>query len=171
MELNFISDALETVTCSVLAAYSFEGNPDSSGTVERLPSATRSLLGELRSSGELTGKAYECTLIHRPAGLAAPLVARRRPARRLSVLGVGTEEGAPVPLRGGGFRGGGGQLGLTLQDRVHLVHRDLAVVDARRDLRFVGWPALAAARRHQRQHADVAAQIVDGISQIDEAAF
>ena len=83
MELNFISDALETVTCSVLAAYSFEGNPDSSGTVERLPSATRSLLGELRSSGELTGKAYECTLIHRPAGLAA---------QKLLVVGAGKPE-------------------------------------------------------------------------------
>jgi leucyl aminopeptidase len=52
-------------------AYGFEGDPASTGTVARLPAETRSLLGELQVAGELRGKPYECTLVHRPAGLAA----------------------------------------------------------------------------------------------------
>src|SRR3974377_101130 len=51
--------------------------------VEQLPAETRVLLGELEASGELTGKAYECTLVHRPAGLAA---------RRLLVVGGGKKD-------------------------------------------------------------------------------
>jgi leucyl aminopeptidase len=83
LELNFISEPLEKISRSVLGAYSFEENADSSGTVERLPEATRALLAELRASGELTGKAHECTLIHRPVGLAAP---------KLLVVGAGKKE-------------------------------------------------------------------------------
>jgi leucyl aminopeptidase len=83
LELNFLTDPLEKISSSVLAAYSFEENPDSTGTVERLPAATRALLAELRASGELTGKAHECTLIHRPAGLAAA---------KLLVVGAGKKE-------------------------------------------------------------------------------
>jgi leucyl aminopeptidase len=83
VELNFTSEPLGEMTRAVLAAYSFEGNPDSSGTVARLPSATRALLAELRASGELTGKAYECTPIHRPAGLAV---------QKLLVVGAGKPE-------------------------------------------------------------------------------
>jgi leucyl aminopeptidase len=83
VEIKFLIEPLEGMTKAVLAAYSFEGNPDSRGTVERLPSATRAMLAELRSSGELTGKAYECTLIHRPAGLAA---------QKLLVVGAGKRE-------------------------------------------------------------------------------
>ncbi len=52
-------------------AYGFEGDPASSGTIARLPTETRSLLRELQVAGELRGKPYECTLVHRPAGLAA----------------------------------------------------------------------------------------------------
>jgi leucyl aminopeptidase len=83
VEIKFIADPLGEITKAVLAVYSFEGHPDASGTVERLPSATRALLGELRSSGELTGKGYECTLIHRPPGLGA---------QKLLVVGAGKPE-------------------------------------------------------------------------------
>jgi leucyl aminopeptidase len=51
--------------------------------VERLPAESLNLLGELQSAGELSGKAYECTLIHRPPGLVAA---------KLLVVGAGKKE-------------------------------------------------------------------------------
>jgi leucyl aminopeptidase len=68
---------------TALAVYAFEGAAASSGMVEQLPAESRVLLGELETSGELTGKAYECTLVHRPAGLAA---------QRLLVVGGGKKD-------------------------------------------------------------------------------
>jgi leucyl aminopeptidase len=80
LNIQFTHDAVEAISSPVLAVYSFDGNADSSGTAARLPSATQALLRELRAGGELTGKAYECTLIHKPAGLAA---------QKLLVVGAG----------------------------------------------------------------------------------
>jgi leucyl aminopeptidase len=83
LNLDFTHEPLAGIARPFLAAYCFEGSADSSGTVERLPSATRALLADLRSQGELTGKAFECTLIHRPIGLAA---------QKLLVVGAGKKE-------------------------------------------------------------------------------
>lgn len=83
MRIDFNTDALAQVKSTVLAAYTFEGSAGLSGTVELLPAETRALLEELRSSGELTGKPYECTLVHRPAGLATA---------KLLVIGAGKKE-------------------------------------------------------------------------------
>lgn len=66
-----------------VAAYCFEDDPVSSGTAALLPEETRKLLAQLKESGELKGKPYEQTLIHRPAGLAA---------RKLLVVGAGKRE-------------------------------------------------------------------------------
>jgi leucyl aminopeptidase len=66
-----------------ITVYCFEDDPLSSGTARLLPEETRKLLADLKESGELKGKAYERTLIHRPAGLAA---------RRLLVVGAGKRE-------------------------------------------------------------------------------
>ncbi|HXH48441.1 MAG TPA: leucyl aminopeptidase [Terriglobia bacterium] len=66
-----------------VTAWCFEDDPFASGTVGLLPEETRKLLGELKESGELKGKAYERTLIHRPAGLAA---------QKLLVVGAGKRE-------------------------------------------------------------------------------
>ncbi len=63
--------------------YGFEGDPASSGTIARLPAEMLSLLGELQVAGELRGKPYECTLVHRPAGLAAA---------KLLAVGAGKKE-------------------------------------------------------------------------------
>jgi len=68
---------------AAIVAVSFEGSPASSGTAAKLPTETRSWLEELAASGELRGKTLECTLIHRPAGLAAA---------RLLVVGAGKKE-------------------------------------------------------------------------------
>lgn len=67
----------------VVTAWCFEDAPVSSGTVGLLPDATRKLLAELKETGELKGKAYERTLIHRPEGLAA---------QKLLVVGAGKKD-------------------------------------------------------------------------------
>lgn len=83
MDIQFVEDPIDQVQTPTLAVYGFEGSPATSGTAETLPAPTRALLENLQSSGELTGKAYECTLVHRPEGLAA---------ERLLVIGAGKQE-------------------------------------------------------------------------------
>ncbi len=83
MKIEYRHEPLGQVATSVLAVFGFEGSAASSGTVEALPADLRGLLGELQTSGELTGKSYECTLLHRPAGLAA---------QKLLVVGAGKKE-------------------------------------------------------------------------------
>ncbi|MBZ5515880.1 MAG: leucyl aminopeptidase [Acidobacteriia bacterium] len=83
MKLEISSESLAQIQTPVLMAYSFEDAPASSGTVERLPAEVRSTIEELQASREITGKSYECTLLHRPAGLAA---------RKLLVVGAGKRQ-------------------------------------------------------------------------------
>jgi leucyl aminopeptidase len=83
LKIEFRNEPLAELKCTVLVAFGFEGNPASSGTVERLPPGARTVLDELQASGELTGKSYECTLIHHPAGIAA---------QKLLVVGAGKKE-------------------------------------------------------------------------------
>jgi len=83
LNIEFHTELLGQVPGSALAVFGFEGSPASSGTVERLPSEVRGLLEELQSTRELTGKSYECTLLHHPAGLAA---------QKLLVVGAGKKE-------------------------------------------------------------------------------
>jgi leucyl aminopeptidase len=71
LEIQFRTEPIAQITTPVLAVYAFEGSPASSGTGANLPQETRSLLDELRVSGELTGRLFETTLIHRPPGMAA----------------------------------------------------------------------------------------------------
>ena len=51
--------------------------------MERLPAETRNQLQQLQTAGELTGKAFECTLLRWPAGMAAS---------KLLVVGAGKRE-------------------------------------------------------------------------------
>jgi leucyl aminopeptidase len=83
VKIEFRHEPIAQLTASAIVAYSFEGSPASSGSVKRLPAESGSLLQELHSAGELTGKAYECTLIHHPPGLAAA---------KLLIVGAGKEE-------------------------------------------------------------------------------
>jgi leucyl aminopeptidase len=83
LNIEFEESGIEQLQTPLLAAHSFEGSASSSGTVERLPEAVRSMLKTLETNGELTGKAYECTLLHQPPGLAA---------QRLLVVGAGKKE-------------------------------------------------------------------------------
>ncbi|HLI30835.1 MAG TPA: M17 family peptidase N-terminal domain-containing protein, partial [Terriglobia bacterium] len=83
MKIEFREGPVERIETPVLVTDSFEENPASSGTTEQLPATTRKMLEGLQASGELTGKAHECTLIHNPPGLAAS---------RLLVVGAGKRE-------------------------------------------------------------------------------
>ncbi|HLW78488.1 MAG TPA: leucyl aminopeptidase [Terriglobia bacterium] len=83
MDINFVTKTSAQVSSAALVAYGFEKSASSSGTAERLPAETRKLLAELEASGELSGRSYECTLTHRPPGLAAA---------RLLVVGAGKKE-------------------------------------------------------------------------------
>jgi len=83
VKIEFQHEPIDQLASSAVVTYAFEGSPASSGSVERLPAETRTLLQELHSAGELTGKAYECTLIHRPPGMSAA---------KLLVVGAGKKE-------------------------------------------------------------------------------
>ncbi len=83
MKIEFQPEALSQLVTSALVVFAFEGTPQLSGTVEQLPVETRGFLEALQAAGELTGKAFECTLIHLPVGLAAS---------KLVVVGAGKSE-------------------------------------------------------------------------------
>jgi leucyl aminopeptidase len=74
---------LTQISLPALVAYSFEDAPASSGTVERLPAEVRDLLQQLQAAGELTGKAFECTLLRWPPGMAVA---------KLLVIGAGKRQ-------------------------------------------------------------------------------
>lgn len=82
MKIDFRNEALADLAAPALVVFGFEDQPESSGTVAALPEAARGMIGELKQSGELTGKVYETTLVHRPPGLAA---------RALLVVGAGKQ--------------------------------------------------------------------------------
>jgi leucyl aminopeptidase len=83
VKIEFRTEPLAQLSVSALALYCFEESPCSSGTVERLPEEARHQLQELQTAGELTGKAFELTILHRPYGMA--------PAKLL-VVGAGKRE-------------------------------------------------------------------------------
>ena len=83
MKIEFREGPIERVETPVLVVDAFEDDPASSGTAAQLPAATRQMLEGLQASGELTGKALECTMIHNPPGVAAS---------RLLVVGAGKKE-------------------------------------------------------------------------------
>ncbi|MGO8815819.1 MAG: leucyl aminopeptidase [Terriglobia bacterium] len=83
MKIEFQHDPLAQLSTSALVAYSFDGAPASSGTVELLPAETRKQLEQLATAGELTGKAFECTTLRWPTGMATS---------KLLVVGAGKAE-------------------------------------------------------------------------------
>ena len=83
MKTEFRPEPLPQLSGATLVAYCFEEAPASSGTVERLPGETRYLLQQLQTAGELTGKAFECTILRWPEGMAIS---------KLLVVGAGKSE-------------------------------------------------------------------------------
>jgi leucyl aminopeptidase len=87
LRFEFQEGPIEQAQMPLIVAWGFEGAPAASGAVEGLPAETRQMLEALRASGELTGKANECTLIHHPPGLRA---------ERLLIVGAGKKDKANV---------------------------------------------------------------------------
>lgn len=83
MKIELRREPAATLALPAVTAYCFEDDPLASGSAALLPEETRKLLAELKETGELKGKAFERTLIHRPAGLAA---------QKLLVVGAGKKE-------------------------------------------------------------------------------
>jgi leucyl aminopeptidase len=83
VKTEFRTEPLAQLPTSTLVVYCFEGAPASSGTVERLPAETRQQLQQMQTAGELTGKAFECTILRWPQGMAAS---------KLLVVGAGKSE-------------------------------------------------------------------------------
>jgi leucyl aminopeptidase len=83
VKTEFRPEPLPQLSGATLVAYCFEEAPASSGTVERLPGETRYLLQQLQTAGELTGKAFECTILRWPEGMAIS---------KLLVVGAGKSE-------------------------------------------------------------------------------
>lgn len=82
MKIDFATESLDQLAVPALATFAFDEDSAANGSVCHLPESTRELLRELEESGELSGRLYETTLIHRPAGLAA---------RVLLVVGAGKQ--------------------------------------------------------------------------------
>ena len=74
MDIHLEQKPVESLECDALVALTFDGQPNS-----RFKDSLRDLYG----SGEITGKIFEMTLVHQPAGLKA---------KRLLVAGAGPVE-------------------------------------------------------------------------------
>ncbi len=83
MKIELRREAAASLAVPAVTVYCFEDDAASSGSAAALPEETRKLLAEMKESGELKGKPFERTLVHRPAGLAA---------QKLLVVGAGKKE-------------------------------------------------------------------------------
>jgi len=74
MEIHLEKKPVEALECDALVALTFEDQPNG---------RFKDLLGEVYGSGEVTGKIFEMTLVHNPAGFKA---------KRLLLAGAGKKE-------------------------------------------------------------------------------
>jgi leucyl aminopeptidase len=91
MQITLETKPLTAQETEALVTYVFENGDVSQGHIAELDKLTGGLLARLSSSGELTGKAMENTLVHAPNGLKAA---------RLLLVGAGKrEQFNPATLR------------------------------------------------------------------------
>src|ERR1700722_631364 len=83
MQITLETKPYATLEADALVAFVFEENDPIQSHLLDIDSSSNGLLKKLHKSGELTGKMLEFTLIHAPAGLAAP---------RLLLAGAGKRE-------------------------------------------------------------------------------
>ncbi len=83
MEITVDIRPIEKIEAEALVTYAFEQDKLIDGALASLDAATGGALSRLASSGELTGKMLEVTLLHYPQGLAA---------ERLLILGAGKRD-------------------------------------------------------------------------------
>src|SRR5579859_521653 len=89
MQIHLDEKAAEAVDCDALVAFTFEGKPN-----DRFKDA----LSDVYASGEVTGKMYEMTLVHRPSGFKAKrvLLAGSGPAEKFTSAEVRRVSGAAL---------------------------------------------------------------------------
>ncbi len=91
MQITLETQALNVLETEALVIYVFENGDVSRGRIAELDQLTGGLLSRLSSSGELTGKTLENTLVHAPKGLKAA---------RVLLVGAGKrEQFNPATLR------------------------------------------------------------------------
>src|SRR4029077_10299443 len=74
MQISLETRPFATLETEALVCYVFEDVDPVQGRIAEIDKPTDGLLGKLASSGELTGKALEMTLVHAPHGLKAARV-------------------------------------------------------------------------------------------------
>jgi leucyl aminopeptidase len=89
MQIHLDEKPAESVECDALVAFTFEGKPN-----DRFKDS----LSEVYASGEVTGKMYEMTLVHRPSGFKAKrvLLAGSGPADKFTSAELRRVSGAAV---------------------------------------------------------------------------
>jgi leucyl aminopeptidase len=80
MDITVDTRAIAKIEADALVTYAFDQEKPTEGILAQLDAATGGALTKLATSGELTGKMLETTLLYYPAGLAA---------QRLLVVGAG----------------------------------------------------------------------------------
>lgn len=88
MEITVDTRPAAQIDAEALVTYAFEQEKPDSAVLAQLDQAARGALSKLASSGELTGKMLETTLLYFPQGLAA---------QRLLVVGAGKKEKFGTP--------------------------------------------------------------------------
>src|SRR5215470_957367 len=83
MQITLESKPFAAIETEALVSYIFEETDPVQGRVAEIDKSAAGLLRKLATSGELTGKTLEFTLVHAPAGLKAA---------RLLLVGVGKKE-------------------------------------------------------------------------------
>src|SRR5499425_2651950 len=83
MQISLENKPFATIETDALVSYVFEDADPIQGRIAELDQFTDGLLRKLASSGELTGKTLEMTLVHAPRGLKAA---------RLLLVGAGKRE-------------------------------------------------------------------------------
>src|ERR1700758_5425052 len=83
MQISLETKPFATLETDALVSYVFEDGEPVQGRIAELDQFTEGLLRKLATSGELTGKPLEMTLVHAPRGLKAA---------RLLLVGAGKRE-------------------------------------------------------------------------------
>src|SRR5258708_6507536 len=83
MQITLETKPFASLEAEALVSYVFENGDPIQGRIAEIDQSTEGLLHKLATSGELTGKALEMTLVHTPRGLQAA---------RLLLVGAGKRE-------------------------------------------------------------------------------
>ena len=89
MDIEFYTESVEQVNILAVGVFSFQDHPFKGDTASSLPSITKEQLVQLKNSGEITGKPFELTLLHKPQGLSAD---------RLLIVGAGKKKNFDIIL-------------------------------------------------------------------------